>query len=218
MNIHIAPVGKETNHILVAFKELKGFDQLYLITGKKFKSNAEEIREKLSDFGVECFIDIVDPFQKDSLQKILNYIVKVVKKHKQDEIYINITGGTNLMGAAALSAAYFTKSNAYYVLDSRLVKKEEKKTVMLPIPKISFFDALTNTQKEILLEIVNEIKKNGPINNIKDYSNKKKWSQQRIKPHLDALERMGLLKIDKSKKEHIIELTESTEIILEFLK
>lgn len=214
--IHIATSGKDTGHLFNAFQELK-IDELYLITSEKFKENAEEVKEKLKTFNVETHIKLTEPFKKDSLQKILDTILEIIKEHRQDEININISGGTNLMGAAALIAAYFTKSNAYYLLDPRFSEDSEK-VIFLPVPKISYFDALSETKKEIMLKIVSEIQKEKIITNIHAFAEKIGRSQQSIKPHLEDLKNKGLIFINKKKKEHTIQLTKSGEIILSFIK
>ncbi|MCB9361881.1 DUF1887 family protein [Candidatus Woesearchaeota archaeon] len=218
MNIHIAPVGQEIGHVRVALNELRGIDKLYLFTGDKFKQNADDLKKSLADFGVDVVVQVIDPFSQDSIQNILDYIIDIVKKHAADEVYINITGGTNLMGAAALSAAYFVGAKAYYVLDSRKIDKSKNKVVMLPIPKISFFDALTETQKKVLLDIATHIAKKGPIQNIQAYAKSIGWSHPRIKPHLDALEQMQLIEVDRTARECTIKLTKSAETILNFIK
>ena len=213
---HIAGVGENTTHVLVAFKEL-GFDKLYLFTGKKFEENAEKVRTHLEPFNVQVEITIVDPFKQDSMNSILSYILKIIKECGDDEIFINITGGTNLMGAVSLSAAYFTKSNAYYVLDSRIDDNKDK-NVMLPVPNISYSELLSDTQRDLLIKLKKELDENGPIENIRNYAEKINWSQQRIKPHLDILEEKGIICIDRKDKQHKLSVSRSGEIIIQFIK
>ena len=58
----------------------------------------------------------IDPFSKDSYYNIVDFIVDYYLKCSEEQFYINITGGTNLMSSAALTSAHFIGANTYYVL------------------------------------------------------------------------------------------------------
>lgn len=216
MNIHIAPVGKELGHVRVAFNKMQGFDRLYLITSKKYEANAEQLGKELEGFGVKTSIMNIDPFEEGALNNILDIMLKIIKENRSHQIFINISGGTNLMGAAALCAAYFTQVKAYYVLDSRKAEEGANLIVELPIPKVSYANSLTPTQKEILQKIA-ELTSKAPIKNIRKFAESLGWSQQRIKPHIDSLKEMRLISIDQEEKEHTVTLTQEGKIILELL-
>lgn len=210
-------MGNNTTHLFTALQEI-GFDKVYLITGKRFLKNAEEVKEKLSIFP-NIFIEIktIDPFSSNCLSIIINYISEV-KKNENSELLINITGGTNLMGAAALSAAYYTKSQAYYVLDKSFSTTDGSSPVVyIPIPKISLVDGLTTTQKDLMLQIEKKSSKK-TIKSLKELADSMGWTIQRLKPHIHNLEEKGLVQTDKSLKEHSLKLTEAAITMLNNLK
>lgn len=87
----------------------------------KFNQTAEEISSKLENIGFKntCLVE-VNPFD---MNDIIEKIVKVAEQEKDSLIYINITGGTNLMAGAACSASFFIGAKAYYVLDENKLPK-----------------------------------------------------------------------------------------------
>ena len=130
---------------------------------------------KLGEFDIISKIKLINPFTSNSYSLIIEEIIKFVKKEKTDsEIFINITGGTNLMSSAALTAAQLLGVNAYYVLKSN---NNKGSIINVPILKITLKDALTAKQRHVFKTIQREIKKKGLI---KKEKNGKKKSQVSI--------------------------------------
>lgn len=135
IKVHIAMVGRTIENVTNGIFRL-GADELYPIISEKFKAGSEEdsyrkLKEAFEPFHVvfHPLVDpkslVIDPFNDDSYQELIGLIIDIVNKRKKDagvkgqeiEFWVNITGGTNLMSAAASAGAILTRSNAYYVLE-----------------------------------------------------------------------------------------------------
>ena len=208
MNIHITPMGRNTGHIYTAMKEFK-IDRLVLITGKEFLNNAREIESHLVPFDTITVITTIDPFQTTSYGKIVDFIISEYLRHLDDSIFVNITGGTNLMSSAALTAAQFIGASAYYVIKNT----DENTIINVPIIKISLRDTLTPKQQLIFKNIQEEITRSGKIKNISEFAEKYGSYKQKVLFHLANLEKMNIINIDRSKREHSLTLTETGRLV-----
>lgn len=159
MDVHIALIGRTMEPVLKAF-QYYGMDKLYLLHSQdtkefRFKETAQEVKRRLADvgFGDVSLIEI-NPFDMNS---IIESIIRIVEDEKQSSIYVNITGGTNLMAGAACSASFFVGAKAYYVLDqSKLPKNSslQDQILELPTPKIPYARTLQKTQMKILTKLL----------------------------------------------------------------
>lgn len=159
MDVHIALIGRTMEPVLKAF-QYYGMDKLYLLHSQdtkefRFKETAQEVKRRLADvgFGDVSLIEI-NPFDMSS---IIESIIRIVEDEKQSSIYVNITGGTNLMAGAACSASFFVGAKAYYVLDqSKLPKNSslQDQILELPTPKIPYARTLQKTQMKILTKLL----------------------------------------------------------------
>jgi DNA-binding transcriptional ArsR family regulator len=211
MSTHIATLGENTAHVLTAYRELKGWTTIHLVTSTRYQKNAEELSELFKQLGVVTVIHIVDPFAHDALDTTTTVMIDIVRSAK-DEVSFNITGGTNLMGAIALSCAYFTGSRAYYILDPS--KSEDHPVVELPIPRINYADSITSRQYDVLSAIGSHSPE--PIRSVGELAAHLGYTSQRLLPHLNNLERMNLITIDRSGRNHGIRITRSGLIMLQF--
>lgn len=131
-------VGETIENITKGTRRLE-CDELYPIVSEKFKiSSIENIREKLED---DLIIHtqlknggslVIDPFTNDSYEDIIGLIIDIVQERSRErgvEFWVNITGGTNLMSAAAAAGATLTRSNSYYVVGK---KGEIGRVIKLP--------------------------------------------------------------------------------------
>ncbi len=127
--VHIALVGEDKNNVIKGIG-LIGGSELYPITSKKFADDGfKELNEKIPYCDVHSDLDgtplIIDPFSEDAYEKLVGLILDISQRidTEEDELYINITGGTNLMSAAAMSGALLARATAYYVLmDNTYIK------------------------------------------------------------------------------------------------
>ena len=159
---------------------------------------------------------VINPFKMGSYEKIVDSIIKIINKRNDDhdilnaeierrkntgietdkekeelEFYINVTGGTNLMSAAAFSAAVLTKSNAYYVLKRDKEKDWEGGIIDLPVHSFNM-KPLEPRQKKILAIL----KENDGSNDKKIFGkikmkDKRNLTLKMIRYSLEKLERQG---------------------------
>jgi DNA-binding transcriptional ArsR family regulator len=157
MHIHIAMMGKVTEPVTKAFQAL-GFDKLYLLSGTKFQESVEKVTEALSVFNVEVVPEYISGFD---FQEIVNTIYHIYEREngKGVEFSINITGGTNLMAAAACSCAFFIGATIYYVMDDDKPVKEQ--VLSIPTPKTPNMAALKPETREILRYILKKVEGGG---------------------------------------------------------
>jgi len=194
MNIHIALIGRTMEPILKAF-QYYGMDKLYLLHSQdtkefSFKKTAEEVKRRLADvgFGNVSLIEI-NPFD---MNDIIGSIIRIVESEKQSSIYVNITGGTNLMAGAACSASFFVGAKAYYVLDQSKLPKNlplQNQILELPIPKIPYARTLQKTQMEILNKL---ILNNGVASN-RQLRHELRTSPQKLSYNIRELETKGFV-------------------------
>ncbi len=84
--------------------------------GTKFQESIDKVTESLSNFKVEVIPEYISGFD---FQEFVNTIYRIYEREngKGVTFSINITGGTNLMAAAACSCAFFIGATIYYVMD-----------------------------------------------------------------------------------------------------
>ncbi|MFW6383110.1 MAG: hypothetical protein ACOCZQ_00545 [Nanoarchaeota archaeon] len=213
MSVHIASLGKETGHIMSAFKNYK-IESLLLITSKKFENEALEIKKKVGYFDTETDIVYIDPFSQRAYMEILNQTFSFLKERDSKEgIFFNITGGTNLMSSAVLTAAQFLGGSAYYIIKG----KGGDEFIEVPIVKISLKDALTQKQKRILNIIFREQKRSGAITNLNNFAQRSGLYKQKLRFYIQHFEKLNLIRINKNGREHTLELTETGHLIKQLL-
>ena len=191
MSSHIALLGKTIEPVLKGFQHYGAIDNLYILHSKdepdfKFKKLAEELRTRLSGIGFDnTHLVQIDPFKMDD---IIGAILQIVGE-ASSPIYINITGGTNLMAGAACIAAFFVGAQAYYVLGKRGGPISESRVVELPVPNIPYNKVLDDTQIAILREIQ---QLNRPTTN-RELREILGLSPQRMRYHINELETKRLI-------------------------
>ena len=138
--IHIALVGRDTDNIVNGIMK-QGGDELYPITSEQYlQQSVPEIVRRLPAVRVHSEINgrslMVDPFCEKSFVTIVGLIIEIVqaRKRKETDILINITGGTNLMSAAAVTGAMLTGAGAYYV--NRDPEREQFHASIIDLPLI----------------------------------------------------------------------------------
>jgi hypothetical protein len=202
LNVHIALIGKTKEPVLRGFQHY-GMDKLYLLHSQdtkefRFKQTAEEVRRILADAGFSKVILVeINPFD---MHDIINSVIHIVEKEKQGSIYINITGGTNLMAGAACSASFFVGAKAYYVLDqSKLPAGStlEDQILELPIPKIPYARTLEGTQMKIMRKI---LQYGGKVSNT-TLRNDLRMSPQRMSYNIKELQTKGLVTANRGLEE-----------------
>lgn len=124
MRVHIVPVGFEEDRVVMPAIEMKA-EKIILVVkdgdstrGKQFVKNSIE---KLSGKGIKVE---EQPIQFFDLNKNMELFNQLIKEHKNDDIYINISTGSKIQALAALFAAMAAKNEGirittYYAIPSK---------------------------------------------------------------------------------------------------
>ena len=160
MVVHIAPIGESTGHVLEWIREVTPVTKIYLIHSKKsketnFPKKARELEKDIHKIrpSAEVIMKVIEnSFNIDDTYDAINEIINVERvenKIENYEIAINVSGGTNVMAAAAILAATMKCTKAYYVLDERKNPGQDNYVVELPIPLINT-GRMNETQQKVL--------------------------------------------------------------------
>ena len=209
--IHIALVGKDRKNVVKGLG-IFGGSELFPIVSEKFKDEAFlELEKSLPYVKVHHSIGkrdlVIDPFLNDSYQDIVGLILDIAKKYESgsDQIFVNITGGTNLMSAAAMSGALLTHSSAFYV--------SESSNEILDLPWHSYnIEGLNDLDKDVIRILMDKEKCSdiSIFNELKNkYFNKQKktLSLRKIRYSLKKLGMNGYIKVEIDGRENRNSLT-----------
>jgi|GEM_PF-3520619 uncharacterized pyridoxamine 5'-phosphate oxidase family protein len=116
MNIHIATAG-EKSPVEAAFRyqdKLGNIDKLYIVTGEGYKE-----KFKNAQFNIETKVLEVNSFSFESVVSCLVgiYTGEKTRLGKHDKIFMNLTGGTNILSVAAYVISMFLGIDCYYLLN-----------------------------------------------------------------------------------------------------
>ena len=158
MVVHIAVIGTETAHVIEGLRS-GSIEKIYLLHSKKtaeidFPKKARELDKQIKKLypGVEIIKRVIEnAFNLDDTQDAISKIVYYERKEngvENQEIVINITGGTAIQSAAAVLSAFKHGTKADYI---RNRKKEKLKNYIekLPIPSIGIVN-MNKTQQKVL--------------------------------------------------------------------
>ena len=164
MVVHIAPIGEHTEHVIEWIREVTPVTKLYLIHSKKtsetnFAKKARDLEKKIKgDYpGVEIIkVVIENPLNLDDTMDAITKIVHDERENgvENHEIAINVTGGTNVMAAAAILAATMRGTKAYYILNRRKNPGQKSYVEELPIPPIGIVKM--NEAQQKILELISK--------------------------------------------------------------
>ena len=117
---------------------------------KKARELEKEIKKQYP--GVDIIKRVIEnAFNLDDTQDAITEIIYNERDNgvENQEIAINVTGGTNIQGAAAVLSAFKHGTKADYILDRRKRKNLDSYIVPLPIPSIGIVK-MNKTQQEVL--------------------------------------------------------------------
>ncbi len=157
MKVLVATVGGTAEPILISARKI-GFDRVILIAGKPAKDVfgdkaiegkpnpvevAEDIKNKLEEFGAEVEIRIVDPF---NFEECCVEALKILEREKaQGDVYVSVTGGTKVQSIATSCAAFIAGCKVIYVQEL----KNGAELTEIPY-NLAQFDQLSNVKKEVI--------------------------------------------------------------------
>ena len=191
MNVHVVPHGRTTSHIKRGLRAYSSVDKVYLLTSEAFEDVGLELQRDLREFGYETEVDLIDAFD---LRSIVDTIVTIAKQHPNDDLFINITGGTNLMAGGATSSAFFIGATPYYVLEPQSGDENTEDLVMeLPSPTQPLTFEIDGLQRDVLTTL-GTWDENGRKNVImREIGDELGEAPQKISYHIDQLNEKGLV-------------------------
>ena len=225
MHIHIASVGGGTDNVIIGFNAVSSIDKLYLIASRQRKHSAEDLEKRMVKLGFDCHTIVVSGFDFQEVVDAIYWIYGENVDRKNVRYTINITGGTNLMAAAACSTAFFIKAEIYYVMYDRdkAERGEEQdpideRVIQIPTPKIPNVNGLGSRTREILEYILDN---DSPDLTSVEVAEAFGISRMALKYHTDVLKREGIITVEKWERNNRlsrISLTQEGRMVAGWIK
>lgn len=211
MSVHIIPHGRVTEHVKRGLRGYDAVDRVYLLPSVKFAETGRDLAEELEEFGYSVEIYEVDAFE---MRSVVDTIVSIARDHPGEELYVNITGGTNLMAGAATSSAFFIGASPYYVLEPQADESVEELVVSLPAPTQPLTFDLSDSQRAVLEQLGewDAVGKTGVIG--REIGDVLEISAQRVSYHIGKLEEKGLVDTRRDGRRKEIDLTDVGRLYL----
>lgn len=211
MSIHIVPHGRVTEHIKRGLQGHGGVEDVHLLSSDRFLETSHELADELTTFGYDVEVHGISAFE---LRSVVDTIVTIAKKYPDEKIYVNITGGTNLMAGAATSSAFFIGANPYYVLEPQEDESIEELIVSLPAPTQPLTFDMSDSQREVLEQLGRwDSAGKGAIIG-REIGDKLGTSAQNVSYHVGKLEQKGLVRTSRNGRRKEIELTDAGRLYL----
>jgi len=212
MNVHIVPHGRATIHVKRGLRDYASVDKVYLLTSDAFEDEGVELVSELAEFGYDVESHLIDAFD---LRCVVDTIVGIAKKHPDDDLFINITGGTNLVAGGATSSAFFIGATPYYVLEPQDDDEDLDDLVMeLPAPTQPLTFEIEGLQRDVLVTLGkwDERGRRGVI--MREIGEELGESAQKISYHVNQLETRGLVEKRSAGRSKNIFLTDVGKLYL----
>lgn len=190
MHVHIATAGQAVEPVIKAFNAIPGIDRVYILYSKVYGESALELE---SFFGKAMVPVVLRPINGFDFQNIVDniYAIYQAEHGKGVEFSINITGGTNLMAAAACSCAFFVGAKIYYVLRDP-EKTAAEQLVQIPTPRTPNLEKIKGKTAAILGFILKKSQKGEDVRS-SDIGKAFDVDKQNSSYHLGVLEGEGLI-------------------------
>ncbi len=190
MHVHIATAGQAVEPVIKAFNAIPGIDRVYILYSKVYGESALELE---SFFGKAMVPVVLRPINGFDFQNIVDNIYAIYQaEHGKDvEFSINITGGTNLMAAAACSCAFFVGAKIYYVLRDP-EKTAAEQMVQIPTPRTPNLERIKGKTAAILGFILKKSQRGEDVRS-SDIGKAFDVDKQNSSYHLGVLEGEGLI-------------------------
>jgi CRISPR locus-related DNA-binding protein len=188
-------------------------DITYLLTSDAFESEGQDLEQELEEFGYNVERSQIDAFD---LRDVVDTIVTIARSHAEDDLYINITGGTNLVAGAATSSAFFIGATPYYVLEPQEDEEIEELVMTLPAPTQPLNFELGDMQLT-MLQTLKSWEKSGKTGVImREIGDSVGESAQQISYHVRQLENRGLVERRTSGRSKKVYLTDVGRLYLQW--
>lgn len=217
MHIHIATAGQAVEPVIKAFNAIPGIDKVYILYSKVYGESALELE---SFFGRAMVPVVLRPINGFDFQDIVDniYAIYQAEHGKGIEFSINITGGTNLMAAAACSCAFFVGAKIYYVLRDP-EKTAAEQLVQIPTPRTPNLDRIKGKSATILGFILEKSQRGEEVHS-SDIVRAFDVDKQNSSYHLKTLEGEGLIERvtdPNDKRVKLVRLTSQGRLVASWL-
>ena len=215
MSVHIVPHGETTVHIKRGLQAYGSADSVWLLTSEKYQSVGDELAKELKEFGYNVEIDLIDAFD---LRDVVDTIVSVARENPDEEIYVNITGGTNLMAGAATASAFFIGATPYYVLEPQTGEESVDELVKkLPSPTQPLTFEIEGLQLDVLQTLGewDEDGRRGVI--LREIGEELGESSQKISYHVSQLQEKGLVETETEGRTKHVYVTDVGRLYLQWI-
>jgi DNA-binding transcriptional ArsR family regulator len=212
MKVHIVPHGRATIHIKRGLRDYASVDKVYLLTSDAFEKEGVELESELAEFGYDVESRLINAFD---LRSVVDTIVGIAKEYPDDDLFINITGGTNLVAGGATSSAFFIGATPYYVLEPQDGDEDLDDLVMeLPAPTQPLTFEIEGLQRDVLVTLgdLDEQGRRGVI--MREIGEELGESAQKISYHINQLETRGLVEKRSTGRSKNIYLTDVGKLYL----
>jgi len=214
MTLHIVPHGESTAHIKRGLRAYGGADTVYLLTSEAFEQVGYDLADELREFGYDVHLELIDAFD---LRDVVDTVVNVAQDNPDSEIYINITGGTNLVAGGATASAFFIGATPYYVLRPQTGDESIDELVMgLPSPTQPLNFEIEGLQLEVL-QTLGEWDQEGREGVIlREIGEDLGEASQKISYHIGQLEDKGLLETELEGRTKHVYVTDVGRLYLQW--
>lgn len=214
MNVHIVPHGRAISHVKRGLRAYSGADKIYLLTSDEFEDEGNELATDLGEFGYEVESRLIDAFD---LRSVVDTIVSIAKQHPGDDLYINITGGTNLVAGGATSSAFFIGATPYYVLKPQGGTEDINDLVKeLPAPSQPLTFEIEGLQRDLLVTLADWADKGKTDVIMREIGEALGESAQKVSYHVGQLEERGLVERQASGRAKHVYLTDVGRLYLQW--
>lgn len=199
----IAPVGDNLNALFIGMKEF-ATERVYLITPTRNLKDAKKLEKKLEVFSIDVKIMEV---RGSLMESMFASFGKICGLHNQDELIVNVATGDRMSTCAALSAAFANGLKAFGVMN--------KKPMLLPIMKLSYYHELSESKIKILQNLRRE-----EFHSLSDLRKKTGMSVSLLSYHLNGTLRykgllgLRLVEINEENKQLKVKLSELGSLLL----
>lgn len=214
MSLHIVPHGQTTVHIKRGLQAFGSADKVHLLTSEKFRSVGNELAEELTQFGYAVEVDLIDAFD---LRDIVDTVVSIARENPDQDTYINMTGGTNLMAGAATASAFFIGATPYYVLEPQTGEESVDDLVMkLPSPTQPLTFEIEGLQLDVLRTLGKWDRdgRKGVI--LREIGEELNESSQKISYHVSQLQEKGLVETQIDGRTKHVHVTDVGRLYLQW--
>ena len=158
------------------------------------------------------------PIPAYNFEEVFKTVVSLIEKEQEEgsEVIVNVSSGTKIMSAAAISASFMHGVKTCYTIPETEIYEAQgvKETIILPmLVGLKPLQTLSKSAMQILVALRSM---GGRTETMKDLAEKLGWSRDEIGKlsyHLSRLEGYGLIATERVGRELTIELSETGLIL-----